>query len=213
MLFINYVKGDRMLRLKTALFCIFFSFTALFVSCISSESTIPSNEIQNIRVRIGYVLAPSYLPKGYTYIPGNENSDPFGTILSTSRVQLSYREEGSKEKTTYLIMSYPVIASISSFEEQIGLEVPKDAITEMEINGGVAYLFHGSWSDETLKRIIRGEDPINPKWDYGSGKSIRFTINVPDEGKIWINLKAIIPVEQMTDEEIIKIAKSVMLIE
>jgi hypothetical protein len=33
--------------------------------------------------------------------------------------------------------------------EQLGLIVPEDAVSDIRINDETAFLFHGSWTDET----------------------------------------------------------------
>jgi hypothetical protein len=98
-------------------------------------------------------------------------------------------------------------------QEIVDLTPPEDAITETEINGNTAYLYQGGWSEETIRRIAKLEEPIDPEWDYEGKISIRFTIDIPDKGNIWISIGTIFSVEDITQKDLIKIAESVTVIE
>lgn len=95
----------------------------------------------------------------------------------------------------------------------LDLVPPKDAISEININNATGYLFHGGWSEDTLERIQGLELPINPEWDYEGNISIQFVVDTVEYGKVWVLLRTVSPTDEISEKELIKIAKSVAVVE
>lgn len=199
---------------RNVFICLCFVTMISLTACTPSEPALPSEAIKNIKARLGYVLAPTYLPKGFEFIPLSDSSLNIIETTPLSSSKYVYEKRISKDDTVEIFMSYPSYeGKYSSFEERSGLEAPIDAISEIDINGITAYLFHGRWSDETLKRVARAELPINPEWYYEGGISIRFAIDLSDNEKVWVTVATVSPTDKVTNKDLIKIAKSVVVIE
>ena len=186
--------------------------------CSEKEPILPDDVAEKIQNNFGYALAPAWLPEEYEYTGPFTNNVVTGRTFSDDGLMIqSYGNYTSGGIEDSLVMSYPyrTLDTIpSSFLEITGLIPPEDAITETEINGNTAYLYQGSWSDETRQRIAKLEESIDPEWDYERSMSIRFTIDVPDKGNIWVSISTIFSVEDnITQKDLIKIARSVIVIE
>ncbi len=202
-----------MFRLRIVISCLLLIFIVPLLACAFSEPVLPSEAAEKIKEKLGYALAPTYLPEGFEYAPGVEN--PRSDLNSTARETYQvYYKVVSLEEAAILAIIYPFdVPESASIEEKFGLEVPEDAVKEIDINGIPAHLQHGSWSNDTLKRIARLELPINPEWDYDGAISIRFAINVPDKGRIWVCISTVFPTDEVTDRDLIRIARSVVVVE
>lgn len=203
-----------MKKLLTVLTCLFVVATISISGCSEKEPILPDDVSEKIIDNFGYALAPAWLPKGFEYagpFPDNIVADK----AFTGKMMLqSYGRDASAAIGNSLVMSYPTTDIIpSAFQEMVGLIPPEDAITEIELNGNTAYFYRGNWSEETLGRVAKLEEPFDPKWDYERSIAIRFTINVPDEGSIWVSISTIFSVDDITQKDLIKIAKSVTVIE
>ena len=204
-------SGEAMLRLRVAL-CFFFV-CATFLAACAGEPILEPGHAEKIKEVLGYALAPTYLPKGFKYDPGIDNCDPVSIIGDTSTVTQMYTKAVLGKQSVWIGMMYPSIAGKSNFTmETLGLEVPEDAISEMDINGITAYLFHGNWSNDTINQIARAEVPDNPKWDYNNIISIRFAIDVPDYGRVWVSLRTVMPTDEVNDKDLVRIARSVVVL-
>ncbi len=203
-----------MSRLRTAFICTYLVLITSFFACAPGEPVLPSDAVEKIKVYLGYALAPTYLPGGFEYDEGIDNPNPVSKAMNISRAHLMYSKKVFGEETAYLAMIYPSTApETTSFEERIGAIVPEDAVSEIDINGATAYLTRGNWTQETLNRIARVELPINPEWDYEGGFTVRFTIEVPDNDRVWVILTTLRPTDEVSDKDIIRIARSVMVVE
>ena len=191
---------------------------ALIISgCSEQEPILPSDVSEKIINNLGYALAPTWLPQEYEYAGPFLNSITSDRAFTGETILQSYGNYASGEIEDSLVMSYPypTLDTIPSpLLEITGLIPPEDAITETEINGNTAYLYRGSWSDETRRRVAKLEEPIDPEWDYDRSISIRFTVDVPDKGSIWVSISTIFPIEDIiTQKDLIKIAESVTVME
>ena len=203
-----------MVRIKIILFCLCLVFMISFAACAPNEPILPSQAIERIRMTHGYVLAPTYLPKGFEFVPLNDSSLQIIETTPLSSRMYIYQKRVSKDDTAEIVMSYPsYVGKYSSLEERLGLEAPEDAISEIDINGITAYMFRGSWSVNTLRQIAQGELPDSPKWDYDGNISIRFAIDVPDNERVWVTVGTVSPTDEVNDKDLIRIAKSVVVIE
>ena len=201
-------------RIRIVLVCLSLVFVISLVACTSGEPALPAEAIKKIEARLGYTLAPTYLPDGFEFVPLGDSSLNVIETIPLSSSKYVYQKRVSKDDTAEIFMSYPSYeGKYSSFEERIGLEVPVDAISEININGVTAYLFHGNWSMDTLGRIARVEVPINPEWDYEGNSSIRFAIDVPDNERVWVVVTTIIPTDEVSEKDLVRIARSVVVIE
>ena len=129
-------------------------------------------------------------------------------------VSLLYTEYSPGQGPT-LALTYPgTYGKSSPIMEQLGVIAPEDAISEILMNGETVFLFHGSWTEETLERIAHLTMPINPEWDYESNHiSIKFTFSIPNGERIWIRLGTVFPNDEVTEKDIIRIARSVVVVD
>ena len=189
---------------------------ALIISgCSEQEPILPSDVSEKIINNLGYALAPTWLPQEYEYAGPFLNSITSDRAFTGETILQSYGNYASAGIEDSLVMSYPypTLDTIPSpLLEITGLIPPEDAITETEINGNTAYLYRGSWSDETRRRVAKLEEPIDPEWDYDRSISIRFTVDVPDKGSIRVSISTIFPVNDITQKDLLKIAESVTVI-
>ena len=205
-----------MKRLLTVVTLLFVVFTISLSGCLGKEPIIPDDIAEKIKTNLGYALAPTWLPEEYEYAGPFLNTITADRAFPGETMLQSYGNYASAGIEDSLVMSYPypTLDTIpSAFLEITGLIPPEDAITKIEINGNTAYLYQGSWSDETRQRVAKLEEPIDPEWDYERSMSIRFTIDVPDEGSIWVSISTIFSVEDITQKDLVKIARSVIAIE
>ena len=203
-----------MKKLLTVVALYFVVLTILISGCSEREPILPDDVAEKIKENLGYALAPTWLPEGYEYAGPFPNSIMANRAFSSKPMLQGYGKNASAGIGDSLIMSYPTEDTIpSAFQEMIGLIPPEDAITETEIDGNAAYFYQGNWSEETLKRVAKLEEPIDPDWDYERNISIRFTIDVPDEGNIWVSISTIFYVEDITQKDLVKIAESIIVIE
>jgi hypothetical protein len=201
-------------RLKIIFVCLCPVFIIFFAACSSGEPALPPEAIERIRMTQGYVLAPTYLPKGFEFVPLSDSPLHITETTPFSSGMYVYQKHVSKDATAEIVMSYPsYTGKYSSLEERLGLEAPADGISEIDINGLTAYLFHGNWSTDTLRQIARAELPINPEWDYDGTISIRFAIDVPDNDRVWVDLRTVLPTDEVTDKDLVSIARSVVVVE
>lgn len=204
--------GEIMFKLKVVL-C-FFTVCIVFLCACTSEPMLPSEVIENVTLMNGYILAPTYLPKGFEYIPVSDSVIPIIETDNSTIIKLAFRKTDLEKGTAEIFMMFPYYeGKYSPFEERLGLIVPEEAVSEIIINRTTAYLFQGNWSDDTLHRLVQAEVLLNPEWDYNSNISIRFAVDVPDYGQIWVLLTTIIPTDIVGGDDLIKIARSVVVIQ
>jgi hypothetical protein len=202
-----------MKKLLTVFTFLFVVVTLLISGCSEREPILPDDVAEKIQDNLGYALAPAWLPEGYDYAGPFPNMITIDRAFTGNPMMQSYGKDDATIEDI-LFMSYPLESPIPlGLQEIVDLTSPEDAITETEINGNTAYLYQGGWSEETIRRIAKLEEPIDPEWDYEGKISIRFTIDIPDKGNIWISIGTIFSVEDITQKDLIKIAESVTVIE
>jgi hypothetical protein len=191
-------------------------FISLFLSaCSGSEPMIPADVAEKIQENLGYALAPTWMPEGFDYSGPYIHNIVFDQSYGDTEIVQGYSKIISLNETAQLVLSYPATevnppALGSVFEE---LVPPEEAVSEVEINGGTASLVTGTWSRETLLRIQRIETPLDPEWDYEGGYSIRFTINVPEQGGIAVRIFTVSPTDAISADDLVKIARSVAAVD
>lgn len=215
----KYRLEKSMKKLLTVFTLLLSAVTISVSGCSEKEPILPDEVAREIKNNLGYALAPAWLPKGYEYCgPYYTNkivADRASTLKAMQQpVLICYGKDASRAIGNSMIMSYPTEDTIPSvFQEMVDLIPPEDAITETEINGNTAYLYQGNWSEETLGRVAKLEEPFDPEWDYDRSIAIRFLIDVPGEGNIWVSISTIFSVEDITQKDLVKIAKSVTVID
>ena len=181
-------------------------------SCTPSEPILPSDTAEKVKEALGYALAPTYLPRGFELERGVGDVSPILTVGAISTAHLLYTK--SFPEKVSLALSYPESYGLSDpLMERIGLKIPEDAVSEIRINNELAYLFHGSWSADTLEQVGQAVVPDNPKWEYSHQVSIKFAFAMPNGERTWVRLGTIWPTEEITEKDIVRIAESIVVVE
>ena len=182
----------------------------LLGSCsgISLEPAIPPDVVTEIRDRLGYALAPYYLPEGFEFARYDESM--FINIAGPV-VYLAYssRSEDHHFAVSYPEVFYPEGNPMFKFL-RIDLQRPSDAISEVLVNGETAYLVRGFWSKESIEYNIPKGDYENAEWDYNFYLSLYFEYKLNADEKVGVNIMASHYAPQwMTTEELVLIAESI----
>ena len=192
----------------------------VLAACAPSEPMISEDASRQIGNALGYALAPAYLPAGFE--PGRTSGGTMYMLTktpmegSTWHATLLYEEYSpDRQSKTTLFLTYPEnYAKSSRMMDELGMDHPEDAVSEITINGETAYLFHGRWTRETMDRLARLDTSQDPEWDYDNGgHSIRFQHVIPNGDRIWVSLATVFPTDQITEEDIVKIAESIVTVE
>ena len=123
-----------MFRVRAVLSCLCLFFVVSVASCAAAEPVLSAEAIEEIQGRLGYALAPTWMPDGFEYIP--VANSPIVAERSTGWVYLSFSKIVSMEETADLVMVYPAdFGESNSIEQELGQEVPEDAVSAMETNG------------------------------------------------------------------------------
>jgi len=190
----------------------------------SGDPILPSEIAQKIQSNIGYAIAPTWMLEGFEFRDPSIDDSLSYQPYSGQRIYQLYEVELTEE-VIGLIMSYPYSVPISvsfSVEDRLGIERPHDELSEVKINDNKAYLVKGTWTDETAIKIGRLEKPDNPEWDYEKCIAIMFTIEVPDGERVGvrISVNTVFPLgadvditDRVSDDDLIRIAKSVVVID
>lgn len=185
---------------------------AAVTACSPPAPVIPHDVVPKIQDNLGYALAPTWLPQGFTYNGPYADSSYAEQAFSGSEMVLGYKKSVSINSSAQLVLSYPATqtdpAAISPIFRD--LATPDDATSRVEINGLAATLVRGTWSQDTMLRIQNLETPINPEWDYQGGFSITFAVEVPGKGPVWVHLFTVFPTDAVTTDDLVRIAKSVV---
>jgi len=179
--------------------------TVLLAGCISGQSEFPA-ELREVHDTLGYAVAPTYLPDGFTY----QSWDQAGPLIAT----LTY--QGANHQ---LFVFYPLEYSATGMSgplwERLGLDWsrPVDAVSQVKVNGQTAYLVRGRWSAETLRLLERLDPDLlskhTPVWDYKFTLSLYFEHTLSDGSPVGVRLDALMePADWITPAELIKIAES-----
>jgi hypothetical protein len=174
----------------------------LLAGCNSGTSQFP-DELSEVRDALGYGVAPTYLPDGFEF-----HSWKVDEPLSAALIYQS--------STHLLLVSYPVTLSAgkeSPLWENLGLDWqrPKDAVSQVEVDGQEAYLVRGGWSADTLNKLAKLDPGLRdhvPGWDYDSSLSLYFDYELPQGDSVGVRLATRRPAELIVTAEMIKIAES-----
>jgi len=121
----------------------------------------------------------------------------------------------------HIFIWYPLSFSPSGGDnflfERLGLDWqrPDDAVSEVKVNGETAYLVRGSWSAETLGKLINPDPELlaeyTPEWDYDMYLTLYFDFELSPDEVVEVRILALTlsqPVDWITEKELVKIAES-----
>jgi hypothetical protein len=194
--------------------------TSLLFGC-EQRILLPEYAIENIQSELEYVLAPTYLPPGFKFNPGNVGTESYLIDLENQQiVSLVYSSDTIGHENRLLRLLYPVTfyPEGSSLMREFGLTRPEEAMSVISVNGRDAYLVFGNWDTDTLDEIASATIPTNPQWDYDAAITINFDFDVPAVGSVRVMLRtSSYPGEDYEDwisqKAIIRIAESVVMVD
>jgi hypothetical protein len=208
-----------MYRVVLFLSIIIFLLTCTILSaCSSREVILPTNAKDEVKNVLGYVVAPTYLPKGLEFdnvrvqVMPKSSAAPDAPSLPTV-IQLTYSSSEEETGGYGLLMYYPT-GWPPNTEGPPYLKTPEDAISEVDINNRTAYMVRGTWSDEFWSEWEEtGEVPFNPEWDYDIATSLLFAFDLPGGETIGIVLVATPdPAATIGNKELVKIAEYIVIV-
>jgi hypothetical protein len=171
-------------------------------------TAIPSYAIVGIKESLGFTLTPTYLPEGTNFSHYSIQELPVSQY--NPLVTLAY----SNEEQVITLM-YCTEWPSNVWDAPEGLEIPENAIKEISINRQEAYVITGSWPQEMWKeRSETGSVNPDTEWEYERLLSVRFAIDIPDNGLTGVSI-ATAPSElnRIDEDQLIKIAESIEIIE
>ena len=134
--------------------------------------------LDEIKERLGYALLPEYVPNGLRLSAAN---------VSGLRGHLIF--DGPEGR---LYVSYPVSFSEEGFlveGDPNSARRPDDAVTEVELEGGMGHLVRGKWSDAT---VAMGPfmDPALAQWEYHGVLSLYWSTRI-QESNVGVVIQAL----------------------
>jgi len=197
-------------KMKLRIIVIFLVVVMLVSGCtsVSFEPTIPIDVVNELKERLGYALAPYYLPEGFEFAKYDE------LLLIDIGSPVVYLIYSSPSEDHHFVISYPEVfyPEGNPMFDFLGIDLqrPSDAITTVQVNGESAYLIRGFWSEETIEEKIPVGDYKGAVWDYDFYLSLYFEYKVNVDETVGINIMASpYAPEWMTSEELIRIAESI----
>ena len=167
------------------------------VQCAPADAA-PAQGVANVAEQLGYALAPTFLPQGFT-LAGVSGAG------SASVTQI-YQQTGAATRS--VIIAYPVEFSPDGASGPLGWRRPHDALDELLLGDQPAYVMRGGWSDAS---IIAGPglDPDDAEWDYDKSLALFFSCATDDGDRIPLAIQALPgPVDWISVSEIVDIAHS-----
>jgi hypothetical protein len=181
------------------------------------EILLTDSAVENIRAELGYVLAPAYMPPGFEFDPGMNNTKAYLSDSPTRTLaSLTYSTDEKEDALHIITLSYPESfypEGDPRMTEIFGLTKPEEALSMVSVNGRDAYLVLGNWDTGTLEEVASAVIPTDPRWDYDAAISVYFDIDVPAGESVTVALRASsYPGENwISREEVIRIAESVVI--
>jgi hypothetical protein len=182
-------------------------------ACGASLVPVPLPELDEVIDALGYGLAPTRLPEGFEFhlYEVIEFDKPTANVV--------YRELNH-----HVFIMYPRRLPPSGKEnplfELLGLDWqrPDDAVSEVKVNGETAYLVRGSWSAETLGKLINPDPELlaeyTPEWDYDMYLTLYFDFELSPDERIGVMIQAVfLSSEWITAKEMVRIAESLQRID
>lgn len=167
------------------------------VQCAPADAA-PAPGVANVAQQLGYALAPTFLPQGFT-LAGVSGAG------SASVTQI-YQQTGAATRS--VIIAYPVEFSPDGASGPLGWQRPDDALDELRLGDQAAYVMRGGWSDAS---IIAGPglDPKDAEWDYDKSLALFFSCATDGGDRIALAIQALPgPVDWISVSEIVDIAHS-----
>lgn len=167
------------------------------VQCAPAAAA-PAPGVANVARQLGYALAPTFLPQGFT-LAGVSGAG------SASVTQI-YQQTGVATRS--VIIAYPVEFTPDGASGPLGWQRPDDALDELRLGDQAAYVMRGGWSDAS---IIAGPglDPKDAEWDYDKSLALFFSCATDDGDRIALAIQALPgPVDWISVSEIVDIAHS-----
>lgn len=168
------------------------------VRCAPADAA-PAPGVASVAQQLGYALAPTFLPQGFT-LAGVSGAG------SASVTQMIYQQAGAATRS--IILAYPVEFSPDGASGPLGWQRPDDALDELRLGDQAAYVMRGGWSDAS---IIAGPglDPKDAEWDYDKSLALFFSCATDDGDRIALAIQALPgPVDWISVSEIVDIAHS-----
>jgi hypothetical protein len=186
-------------------------------ACSPREIILSSDAADEVRHALGYVLAPTYLPKGLEFLDVHIPEIPSSTAVPYPPppvVSLTYSSSGDELGAHVLLAMYPNTWP-PYFEGPSNLQTPEDAISESTVKHRTAYVVRGMWSEEVQSALREtGEVPVDPEWDYITATSLQFALDLPGGETIGVMLAVIPnPAAWISDTELVRIAESFRFVE
>ena len=124
--------------------------------------------LDEIKERLGYALLPEYVPSGLKLRAANVTGSRGHLIFDgpEGRLNVSYAVPFPEEG--FLVEGDPNSA-----------RRPDDAVTQVEVGGGMGYLVRGKWSDAT---VAMGPfmDPSLAEWEYHGALSLYWSMRIQE---------------------------------
>jgi hypothetical protein len=213
----------KVLKSKKAIILLpIFSILILIAGC-RAEPIIPKEDIISIQADLGYVIAPTWLLEGF---------EPMDEYESLNRNVDRYIQIGYLGTHTYdyyssqviIFLQYPAdtpmaLGGTNFLFEALNLDwqAPEDAIETVKVDRREAYFIRGTWSAEVLKAFNQLDEEklhnMTPEWDYDYQKSVYFEFELSNEEVVNVSLTAMHEAEEISREELIKIAESCVEVE
>jgi hypothetical protein len=191
-------------------------------ACGTSLIQVTLPELDGVTEVLGYSLAPTSMPEGFEFDQYDVLNDepgslmkPFASILYKRFQEYAYHN---------IILCYPqsFTSSVSDdfLLESLGIawRRPDDAVSEVKVNGKMAYLVCGSWSAESLNMLISLDAEAlatyTPSWDYNMYLSLFFDFELSTNETIGVMIRAMLyPEDWITAKEMVAIAESLQHID
>lgn len=194
-------------------------------ACTTSLVPVPPPNLDGVEEALGYSLAPTHLPEGFEFdqyqLLGFTESIVSPMLVPFASVMYKrYKDYAYHNVFIQYPLSFPPSVSEDFLLESLGLEWqrPEDAVTEVKVNGEMAYLVRGSWSAESLQKL-GNPDPeflatYTPSWDYEMYFSLYFDFELSPDETVGVMVMALLyPSEWITAIELVKIAESLRRID
>ena len=166
------------------------------VQCAPADA--PMQGVANVVAALGYALAPTFLPPGFT----------FAGVLGTGNSSISQVYHRTGATTRSIILAYPIEFSPDGRPDSLGWQRPDDALDELQLGDQTAYVMRGGWSDAS-RLAGPGLDPKDAEWDYDQSLALFFSCATDDGDRIALAIQALPgPVDWISVGEIVDIAHS-----
>ena len=166
------------------------------VQCAPTDA--PMQGIAKVSDELGYALAPTFLPQGFTLAGVSGQKGSFFRQI--------YQQTGATSRN--IIIAYPVEFSPDGAPDPLGWQRPDDAIDELRLGDETAYVMRGGWSRAS---VIAGPglNPNDAEWDYDMSLALFFSCATDDGDRIALAIQALPgPVDWISVGEIVDIAHS-----